>query len=293
MLIWLLRLLGRLSLASLHRIGGALGWLVYLASPTYSRVLRGNLYASGICTGTAERRSLLRRSISEAGKAAAELAAVWFGPDEAVRRMVVECEGWEIVEQAQARTTGILFLTPHLGCFEIAALYASRRMPLTILYRPPKQRWLGVVMAAGRSRLQAALAPSTVAGVRMLYTALSRGEAVGVLPDQAPGQGEGVWANFFGRPAYTMTLVRRLQEKSGATVIMAFAERLAQGRGFRIFLRELPTDHFDEAVLNRAVEEQVRRCPAQYLWGYNRYKVPAGATPPPANAEGGRQKAEG
>jgi len=293
MMIWLLRRLGRLSLASLHRIGIALGWIVYFVYPTYARLLRENLFASDVCADEAQCRPLLHQAISEAGKSAMELIAVWFGPDETVARMIVECQGWGIVEQAQAKGKGILFLTPHLGCFEITALFAARRMPLTILYRPPKQRWLEPLMTAGRSRLGAELAPTTLKGVRMLYKALSRGGAVGMLPDQAPGEGEGVWAEFFGRPAYTMTLVRRLQEKSGATVIMAFAERLTQGRGFRLYLRELPTDHFDEAALNRAVEEQVRRCPAQYLWGYNRYKVPAGVEPPPAHAERGRETAGG
>lgn len=293
MMIWFLRLLGRLPLASLHRVGAALGWIVYRASPTYSRRLRENLYASGVCADEAQCLALLRQAISEAGKGVAELLALWFGPLERLQSMIVERNGWDTVEAARARGKGILFLTPHLGCFEITALYGAERLPLTILYRPPRQRWLERVMVAGRGRAKAQLAPTNLRGVRMLYKALARGNAVGVLPDQAPGEGEGVWADFFGRPAYTMTLVRRLQEKSGATVIMAFAERLAQGRGFRLFLREVPTEHFDEAALNRAVEEQVRRCPGQYLWGYNRYKVPAGAEPPPVKAEGGRRKAKG
>lgn len=292
-MIGLLRLLGRLPLALLHRIGVILGWVVYLMSPTYARLLRENLYESGVCDDELRCRRLARRAVTEAGKALAEIVAVWFGPDDAVARMVIACDGWEAVERAQAQGKGIIFLTPHLGCFEIAALYGARRMPLTVLYRPPKQRWLEPVMTAGRSRLGAALAPTTVTGVRMLYKALSRGAAVGMLPDQAPGEGEGVWADFFGRSAYTMTLVRRLQEKSGAVVIMAFAERLPRGRGYRLFVHEVPTEHFDETALNCAVEEEVRRCPAQYLWGYNRYKVPAGAEPPPALGKCGTQKAGG
>jgi len=292
-MIWFLRLLGHLPLASLHRVGAILGWIVYRASPTYARLLRENLYASGLCADEAQCGSLLRLAVAEAGKAVAELIAVWFGPDESVAQMVVQCEGWDVIDAARERGKGIIFLTPHLGCFEITALYGAQRLPLTVLYRPSKLRWLDRIMQAGRSRSQARLAPTNLKGVRMLYQALARGEAVGVLPDQSPGGGEGIWADFFGRPAYTMTLVRRLQEKCGASVIMAFAERLAQGRGFRLFLQEVPTEHFDEAALNRAVEEQVRRCPAQYLWGYNRYKVPAGVEPPPANVEGERRKATG
>lgn len=292
-MIGILRLVGRLPLAFLHRVGAVLGWVVYLVAPTYARQLRENLYSSGVCGNEVGCRGLLRQAVAEAGKAMAEIITVWFGPDKSVAGMVVACDGWDAVERAQARGKGIIFLTPHLGCFEIAALYGARRMPLTVLYRPPKQRWLEPLMTAGRSRLHAELAPTTVRGVRMLYKALSRGGAVGMLPDQAPGEGEGVWADFFGRPAYTMTLVRRLQEKSGAAVIMAFAERLPRGRGYHLFIREVPTEQFDEAALNHAVEEQVRRCPAQYLWGYNRYKVPAGAEPPPSLHKPGAQRAGG
>jgi KDO2-lipid IV(A) lauroyltransferase len=276
----LLRPLARLPLAWLHRAGAALGWLVYWTSPTYAARLRENLYASRLCTDTANCRPLLHAAIAEAGKGLMELVKVWFDDDDNVARLVVECAGWNLVENARARGNGIVFLTPHLGCFEIAALYGAQRMPLTVLYRPPKLPWLEPLMVTGRRRWQAALAPANLRGVRMLYNALARGEAVGLLPDQAPGMGEGVWADFFGRPAYTMTLVARLQQTSGAAVIMAFAERLPRGRGYRLHLEELATPRLDEAAINRAIEAQVRRCPQQYLWSYNRYKVPAGAKPP-------------
>jgi len=279
MLVAVLRLCARLPLAWLHRAGAALGWLVYWASPTYAGRLRENLYASGVCDDERRCRALLGRAIAETGKGAIELVAIWFGKEESVARLV-ECERWSLAEAAHARGKGVIFLTPHLGCFEIGGLYVARRLPLTVLYRPPKQAWLEPLMVAGRSRWQMRVAPANLKGVRMLYKALLRGEAVGLLPDQAPGVGEGVWADFFGRPAYTMTLVRRLQQTSGAAVIMVFAERLPGGRGYRLHLEELAAERLDEAALNRAIEAEVRRCPAQYLWSYNRYKLPAGAPPP-------------
>ena len=282
MVIRILRLLARMPLAWLHRLGAALGWAAYWASPTYAGRLRENLFASGVGSEEAHRTTMLKEAIAETGKGAAEILAVWFGPDDAVARMVVDVEGWKVVDAARARGKGIIFLTPHLGCFEMAGVYIGARVPMTVLYRPPRKRWLEPYMNAGRSRVGSQLAPATLRGVRMLYRALSRGEAVGVLPDQAPGEGEGVWADFFGRPAYTMTLLRRLQQASGATMIMTIAERLPHGRGYRLHVRALPPEGFDEAALNRAVEEEVRRFPAQYLWGYNRYKVPARAKPRPA-----------
>jgi len=278
MLARVLRLLARLPLQWLHFAGSGLGWLTYWASPTYRARLRENLCASGVCTGASCDR-LLRQAVAETGKGAAELIAIWFGADDVVSRLV-RCDTWQVVEDAQRGGRGIIFLTPHLGCFEVSALYGAQRFPITVLYRPPKLRWLEPLMVEGRSRWQARVAPASMKGVRLLYKALRDGEAVGLLPDQAPSRGDGVRALFFGRPAYTMTLVARLQKATGAAVVMAFAERLPRGAGYHLHLRGLPQTGLDETAINRAVEDMVRIRPEQYLWGYNRYKVPAGAEPP-------------
>lgn len=269
---------GRLPLRVLHALGAAAGWVTYRASPTYARRLRENLISSGVCAG-ANREALVKQNIADTGKGALELAAFWFAPDASIQRWS-QSDSWTVVERARQPGQGVIFLTPHLGGFEISALYVARRTPLTVLYRPPKLRWLEPLMIEGRSRTGAKVAPANLRGVRLFYKALQRGEAVGLLPDQTPGVGEGAWADFFGRPAYTMTLVSRLQKATGALLVMAHAERLQRGAGYRFHFEVLPAEGFDEAALNRAVETVVRRCPAQYLWGYNRYKVPAGAPPP-------------
>lgn len=279
MLVAVLRLLARLPLGWLHGAGSALGWIVYWLSPAYARMLKENLAASGVCAGEAECRRLLRRVVAETGKGVAELACIWFGREERLADLV-RCDSWKVVEEARRGGRGIIFLTPHLGCFEVAALYGAQRLPITVMYRPPKMRWLEPLMLAGRQRWNARVAPANLRGVRMLYKALRRGEAVGLLPDQAPGVGEGVWADFFGRPAYTMTLVSRLQHTTGAALIMAFAERLPHGRGYRLHLQPLEGRPLSESALNRAIEDLVRRCPEQYLWSYNRYKIPAGVQKP-------------
>ncbi len=279
MLLTVMKWCSRMPLAVLHFFGAGLGWAVYLLSPTYRRRCRENLQISGLCAEKAAARRVLHSAVAEAGKGIAELCKIWFG-DEAELHRLVTCDDWPVVEAAQRVGKGIIFLTPHIGCFDVSAWYGAQRMPLTVLYRPPKRPDLEPLMIAGRRRGKMRLAPATLAGVRQLYKALRRGEAIGVLPDQAPGTGEGEWADFFGRPAYTMTLVSRLKATSGAAVIMAFAERLPQGRGYRLHLTPVVTEPLDPADLNRAIEDVVRRCPGQYLWGYNRYKVPAGAQPP-------------
>ena len=125
-------------------------------------------------------------------------------------------------------------------------------------------------------------------GVRALLKALKRGEAVGMLPDQAPKMGEGLWVDFFGKPAYTMTLAARLTE-TGAAVIMVWAERLPAGAGYHFHLQQ-PTQPISGNTEERAVkisheiECLIRQCPEQYLWGYNRYKRPRGVEAPPERA---------
>lgn len=281
MLAPVLRLLARLPLRWLHGAGAALGWVTYWLSPVYAARMRENLFASGVCGSPAASRPLLHKVVAETGKGVAELIAVWFGPDDFIPSRL-HCDTWDVVEAARLSGRGIIFLTPHLGCFEAAALFAARHFPITVLYRSPKLAFLEPLMLAGRNRFNATVAPANLKGVRMLYRALRRGETVGLLPDQAPGVGEGVWADFFGRPAYTMTLVARLQRSTGAVVITAFAERLPRGAGYHLHLAAPAGAELDAQGLNRELEALVRRCPAQYLWSYNRYKVPAGAEAPPA-----------
>lgn len=288
MLNALLRLIAWLPLGWLHAIGAALGWLAYWLSPVYASRLRENLAQSGVCPDPVAQKTLRDAAIAEAGKSVLELVAVWFRNEHAAAGLIVESSNWDLVDQAQRRGKGIIFLTPHLGCFEITALYAALRMPITVLYRPPHKAWLEPLMIAGRQRAQSKVAPAKMSGVRRLLKALKSGEAIGLLPDQVPQAGEGTWVDFFGRPAYTMTLVRRLHEATGAEVIYAFAERLPQGGGFRLHLRAAPAGAVTEATMNRAIEDLIRECPAQYLWSYNRYKVPAGAAAPLREERGER-----
>ena len=142
------------------------------------------------------------------------------------------------------------------------------------------------LILTGRKRAHLHLAPADLSGVRSLIKALKKGEMVGMLPDQAPKTGEGVWLKFFGRYAYTMTLAARLTE-TGAASLLTWGERLPGGRGYRVHFQPPQTPLAGATVdraqqINSEIELLIRQCPAQYLWGYNRYKRPGGAEPPPA-----------
>jgi KDO2-lipid IV(A) lauroyltransferase len=250
---------------------------MYGISPTYRRHVLENLAQAGL--GDARLR---RAAIAAAGQMVLELPKIWFRPREEVVSLVTRVAGAEAAFAARNAGKAILFLTPHMGCFEIAAQYAALHTPITVLYRRPTVAWLEPMMRAGRARDNVRLVPADLSGVRELYRALKRGEAAGFLPDQVPGVGEGEWAEFFGRPAYTMTLAAKLAERDKVACFLAYAKRLPRGKGYAIVLRPLPGKLPGESAprrLNRALEELVRECPEQYLWGYNRYKTPEGAKP--------------
>ena len=198
--------------------------------------------------------------------------------------MPVQWINADLIEHAQQKRQGLLFLTPHLGCFEMTAQAVQQRFgaqigQLTVLYRPSRQPTLTPLMAQARQRQGLALAPTNLSGVRILLKALRLGQAVGLLPDQVPPEGMGQWTPFFGHNAYTMTLAARLALQTGATIILVWCERLTWGRGYvmRVASLNAPlSGDLGVAVLqiNQAMEQLIRQAPQQYLWGYGRYKQP-------------------
>ncbi|MDR6584468.1 lipid A biosynthesis acyltransferase [Herbaspirillum sp. BH-1] len=277
MLVSLFRLLSLLPLPVLHAIGVIMGWMVFLLSPSYRRRLQNNIALAG-------HRASLFKAIGEAGKGMFELPFIWCASPRRVLR-TARLRNWDLVEQALAAKSGVIFLTPHLGCFEISAQVVAHQTSLSVLYRPPRKAALKPLIEGARARANLHLAPANLAGVRILLKALKNGQAIGLLPDQVPQNGEGVWADFFGKPAYTMTLPAKLQQMSGAPLLLAYAERLSWGRGFAVhfvpFEGELPeTPVLQARAINAAMEKLIAHCPAQYIWSYNRYKTPPGVTRP-------------
>jgi KDO2-lipid IV(A) lauroyltransferase len=272
-MITLFKILSVLPLWLVHGIGWSLGWLVFAASGVYRRRFLANAHQAGM--GWQQWLG----AVGESGKLVAELPRLWLG-----RPVPVLWDGAPHVEAALALGRGVVFLTPHLGCFEITAQayarrYGQEKQPMTVLFRPPRQSWLRALVTTARARPGLHTAPTTLAGVKQMIKALKQGQCLGLLPDQVPPLGMGLWVPFFGREAYTMTLSVRLAQQTGATVLMAWGERLSWGRGYRVhvqpLLAALPADSAQAVgVINHAMEDLIRSCPQQYLWGYARYKQP-------------------
>jgi KDO2-lipid IV(A) lauroyltransferase len=270
----LLAAFGLLPLPIVHGLGVFLGWLSSLLSLKHARLTEKNLQSSGIYQDGIEFKRAVQQNIGESGKALLETLAIWFRSDKRQLSLVKNFDGWQHIEAGLAGGKGIIFLTPHMGCFEITSLYVAARYPVTVLFRPPRHTWMLPLMNMGRKRGKINLAQANAHGVKQLLQAIKRGEAVGILPDQAPLEGEGEWAPFFGRPAYTMTLASKLAEKTGAQVLMVFGKRLSYGRGYSIHIRPIVDGGINTpTLLNAELEHTVMQCPTQYLWGYDRYKA--------------------
>ncbi len=290
----LLKWLSQRSLRLLHAVGGLLGWAAYLLSPSYRKRLRANAALAGLTAG--QRRA----SVAEAGRMVMELPRLWLRPAQQPIEDPVVWDNPELVQTLLDQGRGLILLTPHMGSFEVAAqAYAQRfgaQQPITVLYRPARQAWLRTLEETARARPALATAPANLAGVRLMIRALRKGQTLGLLPDQVPPAGMGVWAPFYGRNAYTMTLAARLVQQTGAAVCLIWVERLPRGAGYKLCLRPMPEPlppkpesddpQADQAwqvasasVINRAMQAVIAHQPSQYLWGYHRYKQPRGGDP--------------
>ena len=272
--------LSRLSLPMAHRIGHWLGSCLSLFANSLRDTARTNIQRCFPRWTPQQQQQLVLRSSQETLKAAMESAALWMRPPQLIFSLIRSVKGEDVLREALAKEKGVILLAPHLGGWEITGLYtASTQRTMTSLYRPPRQTFMGDLIRQSRERTGAKLVPTDASGVRALYKALGRGELIGILPDQDPDKASGVFAPFFGVQANTMTLLSRLARKSGATVLIAYADRLPKGEGYHVHFVSTDVGLADvdmekaAASLNKAIEGCVMQHPEQYLWAYKRFKT--------------------
>jgi KDO2-lipid IV(A) lauroyltransferase len=274
--------LARMPLPLMQRLGAVLGWLVWWLSPSYRRSFKANVRAAGVAWRNA------RPAVAAIGAMVAELPWVWMRPHEAKLDGLMKWDGAEHFEAAMKAGKGAIIMSPHLGSWEIGAQAIAEKFgptygPMVALFRPARKAWLEPLVANARTRPYLDSAPTSLAGVRTLIRALRNGGYTAILPDQVPPLGQGVWAPFFGRDVYTMTLLAKLAQQTGAQVIMTWCERLPAGQGFCMHMRPFDAPEMKDAsvspevaaaAVNRGVESMVLNAPGQYLWGYARDKQP-------------------
>lgn len=283
----LFKCLAALPLRLLHLLGGFSGRLAFYFLKTDRERVRANMIQAGFQPDDA----MIRAVFQETAKGGLELPVAFFRRPEEIEPLFKTINGWEHVQTALERGEGLLLITPHIGSYDLAGRYISQQLPfpLTAMYKPPKIKAMDAVMQAGRVRGKGKTAPTNLQGVKQVMKALRAGEATIVLPDHVPAPeegGDGVWVDFFGRPAYTMTLAGKLAQVKGVKALFFVGERLPNGQGFALHIAPLQGElngdkAHDARIMNQNTEYWIRRFPTQYLFMYNRYKHPAGAPLPP------------
>lgn len=281
----LIKFIAKLPLGVLRKIGRFIGVLIYRCSSSYRRQIKTNLTRAGIFTP-----DLALEIAREQGAQAVEAPWVW-GRDRYDVLSITRCDEKSrlLIQKVMDSQCPVVFLTPHIGCYEVAPIYVahhwlkSMNKNMAILYRVPRKAYLRAIVGQGRAVPNILPSSADLKGVRQILRTMKAGGMAGILPDQVPSEGEGVWANFFGHKAYTMTFPMKLAKQFNAKVLMCRVER--EERGWCIHMRlwdyELTGDEkIDCEAMNRLIEDTILECPHQYLWSYKRYKCPRGVTPP-------------
>ena len=295
LLIFLLKCLALLPLGVLRKVGALLGWLCWTFSSRMAVTTKANINLCFPEMPANDRNLLAKYSILETFKTIVEAAPAWLWSEREVREHILEVEGLELLEEGVSQGKGVVVLAPHLGNWEVFGLYLNSCGcgQSSQLYQALKDMRLDRLIYAARSRAGARMVATDNKGVAMLLKSLKGGEIVGILPDQVPSDTGGEFAPLFGNSAYTMTLVPKLIEKTGAKAVMGFAARIRLGEkhGWKIIFREaeekIYAGHIQNdlqaslSAMNRSIENVVKEYPTQYQWEYKRFKrVPDGNKKP-------------
>lgn len=267
--------LGFLPLSFLQVLGKALGILGSVLPGKYRVRARQNLrLAYPDATPAMERAAMV-----ELLQMFLELPYLWSSSNAGRLDKIVKCDHWALIDDALAQGRGVILISPHIGAFEMLGPFYTQRHKATVIFKEPRMRWLKIFIDWIRLSPDLKLVPANQTGVKGLVRTLMKGHTIGFLPDQVPALGDGVYAPFFGKDAYTITLVQRMQTIRNSPIFTVGLERLPDGQGyyFHVVPMAEPLSEVPElaaAQMNAALEQMIRKMPMQYLWGYNRYKVP-------------------
>ncbi len=290
--IGLIKLIGLLPLRGAQNLGRLFGVLFGLYRSRFREVGRVNLTLCYPDKTEAERNALLAETLKQSSMTVAEMGAMWGSGAEELLSLVQTVHGEELFTQALENPRGLLILIPHIGNWELTNTYLSARSKPTIMYRPSKSPSFDAWMLKKRQAFGGKLVPTTRAGVEALFSTLEKNGTVWLLADQTPARPSGVFVPFMGVEALTVKLPAKLLQKTGALALFCFVERLPDAQGFDIhFIAADDGIYSDDlrtstAAMNKGYERCIERCPAQYQWGYKRFKhVPEGQPNPYVEAK--------
>ena len=221
---------------------------------------------------------IVKANFLYSGELFAEIGALWKSPGNRYERLISKVVGWESLKTRLDAGEGTIVTLPHLGNWELGALWVGARHEYMAMYRPPRIKELEALLIEGRQKNQAQLVPGNGQGLRKIIKHLRGGGLVFVLADQEPGDDTGVFAPFFGKPAYTMTLVQKLMQKTKASLFSINTTRINQRSTYQVAFAPCDIDPtLDEvafaAAMNGVYESLIVADIEQYQWAYKRFKT--------------------
>ncbi len=290
-LVWLIvKTIGVLPRPLARGAGISLAWMVYLLHPRLRWVGMRNLELAFPAKSRRQRRAILRGTFTSLGRQLAELCLFPKYTAANVRDVVIY-DGFENFERALARGKGVLFLTAHLGAWELSAFaHSLYGHPLQIVMRSLDNIYIDRLAR----RYRTMHGNSTVDKddfIRGLLSAMKAGETVGILMDTNMTPPQGVFVDFFGIPACTASGLARIALRTDAAVVPGFTLWDPVLRKYHLRFdpaaKLIRTGNDDSdivantALFTKIIEDYVRRYPDQWLWVHRRWKTRPEGQPGP------------
>ena len=229
-----------------------------------------------------EKHKLLRQTLIENGKTLIECFWLWRHPKQVLTSLLGKIENKHLLQQANQKSLGTIFVTPHFGSWEFIGLLTAAHTDLFILYAPPKSKYIEQLSCKGRASTGGKVISTESLNIKTLIKHLKSGGSVGILPDQVPEGNGGTYSSFFGRKCYTSTLVCRLANKLKCPVVFCYALRtqdnfIHYNAHYFVADEKIYNEDINIATnaLNTSIESFINTAPSQYIWGYKRFKRPA------------------
>ncbi len=256
------------------RLGTALGALIRRLPLAWIRIARRNIELCLPELDAAARKRLLAKHCASLGMALFETANTWWSSDARILARA-EIVGLQHLKEALAAGNGAIMIGGHFTTIEVATRILSAVVPMSAVYRPPKDPVLAGAMLASFERHGV---PIAYDDIRAMIRVLRKNGVVWYAPDQSYRNKGAAMVDFFGIPAATTTATSRLAQISGAAVLTYFPERLPGNKGYRVTIGA-PFDNFpsgnpvkDVERFTRLLEAHIRRVPDQYFWVHRRFK---------------------
>jgi KDO2-lipid IV(A) lauroyltransferase len=270
----LLRTLERLPVPLQMRLGIGIGKLLRRLPLAWIRIARRNIDLCMPELSPAARGQLLDRHCESLGMALFETANTWWSSDARILERA-EIVGLEHLKAALAKGHGAIMIGGHFTTIEIATRILSAVVPMSAVYRPPKNAVLAAAMLASFERHGI---PIQYDDIRTMIRVLRKNGVVWYAPDQSYRNKGAAMVDFFGIPAATTTATSRLAQISGAAVLTYFPERLPDNTSWRVIIGPAfenfpgadPVD--DVRRFTRLLEAHIQRVPEQYFWVHRRFK---------------------